>query len=44
MREHRWPSPARNSSVVRELGAWADALSPRTMKTNGFLNRLFRRA
>lgn len=36
---------ARSSSVVRELTAWADALSPRTHEENGnFLNRLFRRA
>ena len=36
---------ARSSSVVRELTAWADALSPRAHEENGnFLNRLFRRA
>jgi len=36
---------ARSSSVVRELTAWADALSPRTHEENGnFFNRLFRRA
>ena len=35
----------RNSAVVRELGSWADALSPQAREdSNGFLNRLFRRA
>lgn len=35
----------RNSAVVRELGAWADALSPQVREdSNSFLNRLFRRA
>ena len=36
---------SRGSSVVRELAAWADALSPQTQEDGGgFLNRLFRRA
>jgi hypothetical protein len=36
---------SRNSAVVRELGAWADALAPQAREdSNGFLNRIFRRA
>lgn len=36
---------SRSSSVVRELTAWADALSPQAHEdSGGFLNRIFRRA